>query len=64
MNNISTYGFAYHLTIGKWYDILVDEEEGDHFKICNDVNEFSWYSKSLFKTDAVVREEALNKLGI
>jgi len=58
----SAYGFTYYLTVGKWYDVLVCSEH--HYTVRNDKNELSWYRANLFKTEAELRDEKLNKLGI
>ena len=56
-------GFIYGLTIGKWYEAEVDSHSR-FVEICNDLDVCTAYLAYKFKTVHVVREEALNKLGI
>ena len=51
------------LTIGKWYEAEVDSHSR-FVEICNDLDVCTAYLAYKFKTVHVVREEALNKLGI
>lgn len=51
-----------YLNIGKWYEIIGEGNFG--YKIINDHGDKRWYRKSRFKTQAEVREEKLNELGL
>ena len=59
---INNFKRDYSLTIGKWYD--VEEEEEDGYWIMNNRGNELWYRKSCFKTQHEVREEKLGELGL
>ena len=63
------------VTCGNWYEVVNLPIVGydnrcflgkttSNYCIRDNKNELTWVFKDFFKTDAVVREEALNKLGI
>ena len=59
---IDNFKLGNYLTTGKWYDVI--EENKTDYRIIDDRGNEFCYPKWCFKTQAEVREEKLNELGI